>query len=273
MSQATIHIKKTGKGPHLAMLHGWGMNSTVWSHMVKTLSKHFTVHLIDLPGMGQSEAVSPYDLDTVSNHIAEFIPNNTIVLGWSLGGLIAMHIAHTHPEVVRKLVLVGTTPCFVNVKGLSKRSHWEAGVDKSVFEAFANNVEANYEKAMFNFLALQCHGSAGATQLLRILKTQFSAQPTPSMAVLQDALDILQNTDLRASVNTIDQPAMIIHGDKDQLAPLQAGNWLSQALPNASLRVIHGAAHAPFLSHQEAFEKELFEFLGVKKSLWQTLFS
>lgn len=266
---APLHIQSMGKGPHLAMLHGWGMNSAVWAHLAKTLSKHFTVHLVDLPGMGQSQPVEPYDLGSVSATIAEQLPDNTIIIGWSMGGLIAMHIAITQPEVVKKLVLVGATPCFVNVKGLSRRSHWHAGVEQSVFDGFAENVEADYQKAMLNFLGLQCVGSADAKQLLRRLKTQFAAQPTPTMPVLQSGLDILMRADLRKEVANITQPTMIIHGDKDRLVPLQAGNWLAQALPNAQLCVINGAAHAPFLSHQSKFEKALMNFLPVKKSLWQ----
>lgn len=269
---AGLHIQTIGKGPHLAMLHGWGMNSTVWAHLAKMLSKYFTVHLIDLPGMGQSQPILPYDLETVSEVVAEQLPDNTIIVGWSLGGLVAMHIAITQPEVVKKLVLVGATPCFVNVKGFSKRSHWHAGVAPSVFESFAENVKADYQKAMLNFLGLQCVGATDVKQLLRTLKAQFSAQPTPTMAVLQSGLEILMQSDLRESVSEIDQPTMIIHGDKDRLVPLQAGNWLAQALPNAQLCVINGAAHAPFLSHQSKFEKELMAFLQVKKSLWQTLF-
>ncbi len=268
----SLHIQTMGKGPHLAMLHGWGMNSAVWAHLAKMLSKHFTVHLVDLPGMGQSQPIVPYNLDSVSETIAEQLPDNTTIIGWSLGGLIAMHIAITQPEVVKKLVLVGATPCFVNVKGFSKRSHWHAGVAQSVFDSFAENVKVDYQKAMLNFLGLQCVGSADAKQLLRTLKAQFAAQPVPTMAVLQSGLDILMQSDLRETVPEITQPTMIIHGDKDRLVPLQAGNWLAQALPDAQLCVINGAAHAPFLSHQSKFDKELLNFLRVKKSLWQTFF-
>lgn len=266
---APLHIQLLGRGPHLAMLHGWGMNSAVWGHLAKTLSKYFTVHLIDLPGMGKSQPIAPYDLDSLSQTIAEQLPDQTIMIGWSFGGLIAMHLALTHPEVVRKLVLVGATPCFVNVKGFSRRSHWHAGVEQSVFDSFAENVAADYQKAMLNFLGLQCVGVDGAKQLLRSLKAQFAAQPAPTMEALQAALTVLMTSDLREEVPQISQETMIIHGDKDRLVPLQAGNWLAQALPNARLCVINGAAHAPFLSHQSKFEKELLTFLKVKKSVWQ----
>jgi len=265
-----LHIQTLGKkGPHLAMLHGWGMNNTVWMHTAQQLSKHFRVHLIDLPGMGNSESITPYTLDTVTETIAEHLPNQTIVIGWSLGGLLAMHIAIHHPDAISKLVLIGATPCFVNVQGLTTRLHWSAGVELSVFKAFAKNVKADYQKAMLNFLALQCVGSERANQLLRQLKTDFSQQPVPEMDDLQQALTILKDTDLRQIVHEIGQPTLIIHGDKDRLAPLQAGNWLAQAIPNTQIRVINGAAHAPFLSHDKIFQKELFDFLKVKKSLWQ----
>lgn len=271
MSQ-NINIQTVGKGPHLALLHGWGMNSTVWSHLVKPLSKHFTLHLIDLPGMGNSPPVTPYDLLTVSEVVAEHLPNSCTVIGWSLGGLVAMQMAISQPVVVEKLVLIGSTPCFVNHTALSTRAHWRAGVEQTVFEEFAENVAQSYQKSMLNFLTLQCLGSKDANKLLRALRAEFLVQPEPSMQTLQAGLQILQETDLRTQINHINQQTMIVHGDKDRLAPLQAGNWLAQTLPNASIRVINGAAHAPFLSHQDTFEKVLFEFLGIKGSRWKTFF-
>jgi len=261
MIKPSIHIETIGAGPHLALIHGWGMNSSVWHPFVKKLSKSYTLHLVDLPGMGYSQTIAPYDLQSVSDHISERLPNHTAIVGWSLGGQVAMRIAIDQPEVVNKLILVGTTPCFVNVTGLSLQPHWRFGVDKAVFEKFSENVNLDYQKTMLSFLTLQCLGGEDATNTLRILRKQFAEQPTPTLSTMSLALNILLETDLRPEIEQIMQPTLIIHGDKDTLAPLPAANWLRQHLPHALLRVMNGAAHAPFLSHQTYFYDALLTFL------------
>ncbi|MCP5077676.1 MAG: alpha/beta fold hydrolase, partial [Psychromonas sp.] len=52
-----------GQGKDLVLLHGWGVNSAVWQPVVELLGKHFRLHLIDLPGFGESKAVADYSLD------------------------------------------------------------------------------------------------------------------------------------------------------------------------------------------------------------------
>jgi pimeloyl-[acyl-carrier protein] methyl ester esterase len=266
ITPAKIHIEVIGTGPNLVLIHGWGMNGSVWHPLVKRLSKNFTLHIVDLPGMGFSQIISPYHLYSIAEKIAELLPNNTAMLGWSLGGQVAMRIALDQPEVVNKLILVGSTPCFVNVSGLSAQSHWQFGIEAATFEKFSKNVAQDYQKTMMQFLSLQCMGSKSSMFTLRALKNKFAERPAPTQQLLQDALNILLNTDLRREIANIAQPTLVIHGDKDALAPVQAANWLRQHLPVAFLRVISGASHAPFLSHTDAFIDALEDFLLTQKA-------
>ncbi len=256
-----MHIETVGSGPHLALIHGWGMNGSVWQPIIKKLSKNFTLHIVDLPGMGFSQIISPYHLYSIAEKVAEILPNNTLMVGWSLGGQVAMRIALDQPEVVSKLILVSSTPCFVNVNALSAQKHWQFGVEAATFEKFSKSVAIDYQKTMMQFLSLQCMGSKFSTFTLRALRSKFAERPAPTQQLLQDALAILLNTDLRQEIPNLQQPTLIIHGDKDALAPVQAANWLRQHLPNGLLRVISGASHAPFLSHTDAFLDALEEFL------------
>jgi pimeloyl-[acyl-carrier protein] methyl ester esterase len=74
-------------------------------------------------------------------------------------------------------------------------------------------------------------------------------------------LRVLLETDLRSEIENLRRPALLIHGDRDTLAPVQAAHWLAQQLPFGRLRVMAGASHAPFLSHPEQFIAALIEFL------------
>ena len=68
-------------------------------------------------------------------------------------------------------------------------------------------------------------------------------------------------TDLRSEIEFLRKPALLIHGDRDSLAPVQAAHWMMQHLPMGYLRVVAGSSHAPFLSHQVQFIEALTQFL------------
>ena len=265
MTPNNIHIETFGAGPNLVLIHGWGMNGAVWHPLVKKLSKSFTLHLVDLPGMGLSRPIEPFHLHGIAEKIAERLPANADIVGWSLGAQVAMRIALDYPDLVRRLVLVGATPCFVNKsfdqESAEYKSTWDIGIDPQVFGNFADNVNDDYHKTMTQFLTLQCMGSDDARSTVKLLRNKFAERPIPSSQTLYRALDILLETDLRAEIAHLRKPILLVHGDRDTLAPLQAAHWMMQNLPAAFLRVMAKASHAPFLSHQEQFIDAVVQFL------------
>ncbi len=252
---AHVEIIGTGSAPNLVLIHGWGMSSAVFAPLIKPLSKIFTLHLVDLPGMGVSRPIEPYHLHALADAVAEGIPGKANVLGWSLGGLVAQRIAISQPDRIRRLVLVGSTPCFVN------HADWQHGVNPSAFEEFSRKINENYQATILQFLTLQCMGASDARTTVRQLRAALANKPAPTQTTLQRALQILLDSDLRDEVPNIRKPTLLIHGDRDSLAPLQSAHWMSQNLPLGFLRVIAGASHAPFLSHQTQFIESLTQFL------------
>ena len=79
----SLYIEKIGQGQPLVMIHGWGMHSGMWMQARDLLSQHFELHLVDLPGMGNSGNLDVYNLNTVAEEIVQKIPANSFVLGWS----------------------------------------------------------------------------------------------------------------------------------------------------------------------------------------------
>jgi pimeloyl-[acyl-carrier protein] methyl ester esterase len=251
----SAHVEIIGHGPPLVMLHGWGMHSGVWQALVKKLSQQYMLYLVDLPGHGQSRPIEPYHLYNLADEVAEIIPGVSDVLGWSLGGLVAQRLALDQPERVRRLILVGATPKFVASKD------WPTGINPDHFSAFAEQVNADYKATMLQFLTLQCMQSPDARSTIKQLRASFESKPAPTQNTLQRALHILLESDLRKELAHIRQPTLLIHGDRDTLAPVQAAHWMMQQLPHGFLRVMAGAAHAPFLSHSEQFIDALKQFL------------
>ena len=265
-----LHVEIVGTGPNLVLLHGWGMNGAVWQPLVKKLSKLFTLHIVDLPGMGLSRPIEPFHLSAIAEKVAEVLPAQADVIGWSLGAQVAMRIALDYPDLVRRLVLVGATPCFVNKsfnqESIEYQSTWDIGIEPDVFGNFADSVNADYHKTMAQFLTLQCMGADDARSTVKLLRNKFAERPIPTSQTLYRALNILLETDLRAEVEQLRKPILLVHGDRDTLAPVQAAHWMMKTLPVAYLRVMAGASHAPFLSHQAQFIDAVVQFLEPQSS-------
>lgn len=250
-----LHVEVSGHGPDIILLHGWGMHGAIWGHTVDCLAASHRVHVVDLPGMGHSAPITPYTLDALADTLVAMLPGPATVLGWSLGGLLAMQMAARQPDQVQRLILVGTTPKFVQDTG------WACGMPGDVFIGFAEQVTADYLSTMQRFLALQAFGNATSRDLLRELRARFHAGPLPDQQALQQALAILLGSDLRRLATQLQQPALVLHGDRDTLAPVAAASWMQAQLPQAELAVIAGASHAPFLSHPRQFMQAVNRFL------------
>jgi pimeloyl-[acyl-carrier protein] methyl ester esterase len=253
----SLHMETAGSGHDVVLIHGWGMHGGVWDGIRDALAERYRVHVLDLPGMGWSSSCQPYSLLRLTEVLAEALPERAAVFGWSLGGQVAMRLALDYPQRVERLVLIGATPRFVNGED------WQFGVAAEVFDLFASQVAADYHDTMTRFLGLQAFGGESSRTLMRELRERFFARPAPEGDVLQDALGILLDTDLRGELHALQQPTLLIHGNRDTLAPAEASEWMAAHLPHARLRLIEGASHAPFLSHPTTFLSEALQFLAA----------
>lgn len=250
----TPYIEVSGAGEDLALLHGWGMHGGIWNGVRDALARRFRVHCVDLPGYGASPSCRPYDLKHLATIMAESLPSRVNVLGWSLGGLLAQRWALDHPRQVARLMLVGATPCFV------QRPDWPHGIEATVLEAFGCELERDFAATLLRFLSLQTRGGDEARAVLKTLRATLFARGEPSTEVLAAGLRLLLESDLRGEIGHLAPPLHILHGERDMLAPADAARWLHQQVPGAQLTLIDGCAHAPFLSHPDAFLRAVTEF-------------
>ena len=250
-----MHIKKIGQGKDLVLIHGWGMHSGIWEPIIDRFSNQYTLHLVDIPGMGKSHVINPYDLDHVTEEISKALPPSFDILGWSLGSLIAIKMSLMYPKKIHRMVLVGGTPCFIN------QTDWSYGVDIRDFNNFANNLFKNYKSTMINFYILQLMHSKNSKLIIKKLKEMEAVENPPEIKSLQLGLDILLHNDLRNDINKIKHQTLLITGDMDRLTPKSASIWLESHLKESQLKLIKGASHIPFLSHSDEFFNCLDQFL------------
>lgn len=241
---------------HLVMLHGWGMNATVWDGC-PTCWSDLTQHRIELPGHGQSPF--PPALNNLwawADACLEAAPERAVWLGWSLGGLVAMAAALRAPKRVAGLVLLTATPRFVTAED------WTPAMPEATLEQFHDGLTADPSGTLGRFLALQVRGSDAARETLRTLKQELATRPEPNPDALSLGLDLLRDEDLRGQLPDIRCPALWLFGSHDALVPAGAAERVELLMPGAQTHVIRGAAHAPHLSHPQETAEAIAAFLS-----------
>ncbi|HFZ8996273.1 TPA: pimeloyl-ACP methyl ester esterase BioH [Citrobacter freundii] len=242
---------------HLVLLHGWGLNAQVWNCISPQLASHLTLHLVDLPGYGRSQGFGAMPLAEMARHVLRQAPDNAIWLGWSLGGLVASQVALTHPERVQALVTVASSPCF------SAREAWP-GIKPDVLAGFQQQLSENFSRTVERFLALQTLGTETAREDARMLKKTVLALPMPEVEVLNGGLEILKTADLREPLAELTIPFLRLYGYLDGLVPRKVVPLLDECWPASESLVFAKAAHAPFMSHPDAFCQAL---IALKQKL------
>lgn len=251
-----LHVESLGSGRPLVLLHGFAMHSGLFAPLLPPLARRHRVHAVDLPGHGRSATVEPFDLASVADAVdAAVAVDDATVLGWSLGGQVALQWARAQPGKVRRLVLVATTPSFV------ARDDWPYAMTEQALLRFGDELRASYRLTLLRFLSLQVQGSDEGRATLAPLRARLFERGEPSKDALDAALETLRRTDLRPALPNVTAPTLVIGGDRDTLVPLGATKALAAALPNATHATIAGAAHAPFLSHREAFLDQVLTFI------------
>ncbi len=251
MREWGLYGRTTGSGPDWLLLHGWGLHSGVWSGIEEGLAASRRVTLVDLPGHGRSRSTAAGGLADAAAEAADWLQPGSVVMGWSLGGLLALRMALDRPEHIAGLVLVAATPRFV------QGPDWPHAVAPDVLEGFRTELAADHQRTLNRFLALQARGSETAREDTRRLREQLREGGEPEPDGLARGLEWLADSDLRAELGAIDVPVHLIGGERDTLVPPAALEATAADLERAMVSVIPGAGHAPFISHRAAFLETL----------------
>ncbi len=238
----------------LVLIHGWGFNGSVWNGVLPQLEQRFEVTVVDLPGYRQQPLTAARSLSALAQDVAQRVPDGAIWLGWSLGGQVALQAALEMPQKISRLMLVGSTPKFVQGGG------WRAAVKQKILDDFGDELIRSRETTIGRFLTLQMLGVKGGRERIQELKRGLAETPQPG--TLEMGLEILNATDFRERLSVIEQPTHWIMGERDQLVPVAAGEEAAALMPHGSCCVIEGSGHAPFLSHGEQFIREVIDFAG-----------
>lgn len=242
-----------GQGPNLVLLHGWGIHSGIWQFVIPKLSKEFRITSIDLPGFGRSKALEDNSIENIITYILDVAPSKAHWIGWSLGGLLATRIASKYPDRVEKLICVASSPKFL------KTNDWP-GIDLTLLEQFANQLDKDYVGTLTRFLFLQFYGTKQDKEMMRWLQSNLFLYGKPTMCTLKAGLTILQTLDCREELKTLSCKVLYLLGRLDTLVPAQLTEALQDFPSHVETVLLPKASHAIFLTHEQEFLNQVRSF-------------
>lgn len=237
----------------LVLLHGWGLNSAVWDTLAPKLEPEFEVHAVNLPGFGgEPWHADDVEIEQVADKIAADLAHAqphaeqepVVLVGWSLGGLLATLIAVRHPQLVSRIHTVASSPCFV----AHPESGWP-GMNAAVLATFKAQLDNDFEATLKRFLAVQSMGSPHARQDVKALQASVLSQPLADPRALAAGLDWLAMTDLREALSQLSMPLHRAYGRLDSLVPVAVARHIS----HGESQIFEHSAHAPFLNQTDDF--------------------
>lgn len=257
---------KSDARQQILLIHGWGMNSGVWSDIAVRLEQAYPemlIRAVDLPGYGHSR---DYDLDALGgSYTARSLANclvpllcdmQTIIIAWSMGGLVAIELLSGQQADISQLVLVSSSPCFV------QSDDWQNAVEAQVFEDFCQNLAEDHQGTLQRFLAIQTLGSRTAREDIKILQEQLLKRGEPELQALEKGLQMLLKEDKRQQLQQLSELSIsLLVGKLDTLVKYQGQKQLAEQA-NISLFTIPAAGHAPFISHPDEFDEILQQIIA-----------
>ena len=253
--------REAGNGPAVVLLHGWSMSSAVFTEVIEELSVDFRLLAPDLRGHGGSDPGAGYAFADFAADLVEWIQvldlREVALVGWSLGGQVALELCPALRERLRRLILVDTTPRF------TAAADWTAGLPDLQVRAMARDLKRNYLKTMGDFFALQFAGEELSRERFRRI-ADFAVRggrlPEPDVALA--VLETLRLGDQRSGLGAINLPALVQHGELDRITLPGAAEYLAVHLTAARLELLPGIGHAPFLSRPQEVSRRWREFLS-----------
>lgn len=254
----TLNCEQFGKGPNLTFIHGWGAQNSIWKEWILNyFSDDYCVHLIELPGCGDSPALPNSDQIQQAwlEALQAALPKSTHLVGWSLGGLLSQQLTARNPQQILSLTNLASTPRFIQTEG------WKWAVSPELMNDFIQALSRDTLATLQHFWKLQIQGSDGARQLIKLFMTQMKTRKIPHPRSLAQGLQLLKDMDNRDLLQQLETPVLWLLGENDPLIPQAFVSEFCTIQPNAEISLIQGAAHMPFYSHPQETAQALSAFL------------
>ena len=259
-----IFYKDWGHGTPVVFSHGWPLTSDAWDAQMLFFGRRgYRVIAHDRRGHGRS--AQPWDgndMDTYADDLAALLEHldvrGAMLVGHSTGGGEVAHYIGRHGTVrVAKVVLIGAVPPI-----MLKTEANPGGLPMEVFDGIREGVVKNRSQ-FYRDLAVPFHNfnREGATVSQGTIDSFWSQGMMGSIKGQFDCIREFSEVDYTEDLRKINVPVLVLHGDDDQIVPIDASARRTAAIaPNVTLKVYPGGSHGIAITHADQVNADLLAF-------------
>jgi pimeloyl-ACP methyl ester carboxylesterase len=234
----------------LFFLHGVGGGRAAWDRQVPYFSERgYRCVAWDQPGYGGTAPVEPYTFEKVADALRRQIEEPAVLVGHSMGGMVAQETYARFPDRVRALVLSFTSPAF------------PAGSDFARQFVAARTGPLDQGKSMGDIAAAlmpTMRGTKSEPAGVALAQHTMAAVPPETY---RKAVQLLTTFDRRENLPKIRVPTLLVAGSDDQVAPPAVLEKMSKRIPGARYVLLEGCGHLGPMDQPEVFNKVAHSFL------------
>ncbi len=245
-----------GTGDTLVLLlHGVGGGRKVWPWQLEALAAAgYRAAAWDMPGYGDSALIDPYDMAGIAQACSRLVrhlgASRTVLVGHSMGGMVAQQLMASEPDQVQGLVLYGTSPAFGRPEGDWQQSFLRARLAPLDAGGTMPELAASLVQVM---LGENCDPAGVAVAI----ESMGSLRPE----VYRASLNALVGFDQRAALDRIAVPTLALVGERDGNAPPAVMSKMAAKIRGAEYVCMPGAGHLASMEQPAAFNAILLAFL------------
>ena len=235
------------------LLHGWGVSNTIWKNFSHKLIKFDEVFLPSLYDF--STTLDSNDLESVARTLSKKMESNSVVIAWSISGLVALTLTRLTRNV-KAIIFIASTPCFVNKKG------WLNVISRNNLGELKNKGSENMADALKYFAGLVAYGDKKPLVTNKFIRKNLAKEKQNK--ILSCWLEELETIDRREELSSLEVPSHFILGQNDILNKSNIQNDIKKLNSNIRCSVIKDGGHAPFISKPQETYNIIDNFLNER---------
>jgi pimeloyl-ACP methyl ester carboxylesterase len=250
-----LAYSEQGSGPALVLLHGLGLDHTIWMSIARNCSSYAKVIMPDLRGHGLSGAPEGiYTMDMMAADIKRLMDRirieKIVLAGHSMGGYVALAFAQLYPDLLNGLILVTTN---ANEDPPDKR---QARI------LLATEIEKQGSGVMADSLANRLTDDP-----ILISKMHFLINRTTPKGLIGASLGMAERKDMHEVLRSLTCPSLIIAGENDRITSLSTAEKLVETCQKGKLVIMPNAGHLPMMEEPEVMTIAILGFMRVNSLL------